>query len=64
MHTKPPVLREDEQSDILKNMDFDGTDKRRMEIIIHEISGWSEFSMKSRLAKPVKLNLEPASITA
>jgi PAS domain S-box-containing protein len=48
---------------ILRNMKFDGNDKRRMEIIVHEISrlerildGMLDF------AKPLKLNLEPISI--
>jgi PAS domain S-box-containing protein len=50
---------------ILKNMDFGGNDKRRMEIIIHEISRLERILDEMLdFAKPVKLNLEPASINS
>jgi len=48
---------------ILKNMDFGGNDKRRMEIIIHEICRLERILDEMLdFARPVKLNLEPASI--
>ena len=48
---------------ILKNTDFGGNDKRRMEIIIHEISRLERILDEMLdFARPVKLNLEPASI--
>ncbi|MBP1695942.1 MAG: domain S-box [Deltaproteobacteria bacterium] len=50
---------------ILKNMDFGGNDKRRMEIIIHEISRLERILDEMLdFARPVKLNLEPASINS
>ncbi len=50
---------------ILKNTDFGGNDKRRMEIIIHEISRLERILDEMLdFAKPVKLNLEPASINS
>lgn len=48
---------------ILKNIAFDGNDKRRMEIVIHEISRLERILDEMLdFAKPLKLNLEPASI--
>jgi PAS domain S-box-containing protein len=48
---------------ILKNTDFGGNDKRRMEIIIHEISRLERILDEMLdFAKPVKLNLDPVSI--
>lgn len=48
---------------IMKNTEFDGNDKRRMEIIVHEISRLERILDEMLdFAKPVKLNLEPASI--
>jgi PAS domain S-box-containing protein len=50
---------------ILKSMDFGGNDKRRMEIIIHEISRLERILDEMLdFARPVKLNLEPASINS
>ncbi len=50
---------------ILKNTDFGGNDKRRMEIIIHEISRLERILDEMLdFAKPVKLNLEPVSINS
>jgi signal transduction histidine kinase len=50
---------------ILKNTDFGGNDKRRMEIIIHEISRLERILDEMLdFARPVKLNLEPASINS
>ncbi len=50
---------------ILKNIRFDGNDKRRMEIIVHEISRLEKILDEMLdFARPVKLNLEPASIQA
>ncbi len=50
---------------ILKNMEFDGNDKRRMEIIVHEISRLEKILDEMLdFARPVKLNLEPASINS
>ena len=50
---------------ILKNMDFDGNDKRRMEIIVHEISRLERILDEMLdFARPLKLNLEPASINS
>jgi len=48
---------------ILKNTDFGGNDKRRMEIVIHEISRLERILDEMLdFAKPVKLNLELVSI--
>ena len=48
---------------ILKNVDFDGNDKRRMEIIVDEISRLERILDEMLdFARPLKLNLEPASI--
>ncbi|MBM4277882.1 MAG: PAS domain S-box protein [Deltaproteobacteria bacterium] len=48
---------------IMKNMEFDGNDKRRIEIIVHEISRLERILDEMLdFARPVKLNLEPASI--
>jgi PAS domain S-box-containing protein len=48
---------------ILKNTEFDGNDKRRMEIIVHEISRLERILDEMLdFARPVKLNLEPVSI--
>jgi len=48
---------------IMKNMAFDGNDKRRMEIVVHEISRLERILDEMLdFAKPVKLNPEPASI--
>jgi PAS domain S-box-containing protein len=48
---------------MLKNLDFDGNDKRRMEIIVHEISRLEKILDEMLdFARPVKLNLEAASI--
>ena len=48
---------------ILKNQDFNGNDKRRMEIIVHEISRLERILDEMLdFARPVKLNIEPASI--
>jgi PAS domain S-box-containing protein len=50
---------------ILKNIEFDGNDKRRMEIIVHEISRLERILDEMLdFARPVKLNLEPASINS
>lgn len=50
---------------ILKNIQFDGNDKRRMEIIVHEISRLEKILDEMLdFARPVKLNLEPAPIQA
>jgi PAS domain S-box-containing protein len=50
---------------ILKNTEFDGNDKRRMEIIVHEISRLERILDEMLdFARPVKLNLEPASINS
>jgi len=50
---------------ILKNVDFDGNDKRRMEIIVNEISRLERILDEMLdFAKPVKLNLEPVSINS
>ena len=50
---------------ILKNAAFDGNDKRRMEIIVHEISRL-EGILDEMLdfAKPLRLNLQPLSFNA
>lgn len=48
---------------ILKNMGFDGNDKRRMEITIQEISRLERILDEMLdFARPLKLNLQPASI--
>ena len=48
---------------ILKNAVFDGNDKRRMEIIVHEISRLeSILDEMLDFARPVRLNLQPLSI--
>ena len=48
---------------ILKNTDFGGNDKRRMEIVIHEISRLERILDEMLdFAKPVKLNFELVSI--
>jgi signal transduction histidine kinase len=50
---------------ILKNTEFDGNDKRRMEIIVHEISRLERILDEMLdFARPLKLNLEPASINS
>lgn len=50
---------------ILKNKQFDGNDKRRMEIIVHEISRLEKILDEMLdFARPVKLNLEPVPIQA
>jgi len=50
---------------ILKNTDLGGNDKRRMEIVIHEISRLERILDEMLdFAKPVKLNLEPASVNS
>jgi PAS domain S-box-containing protein len=50
---------------ILKNTEFDGNDKRRIEIIVHEISRLERILGEMLdFARPVKLNLEPASINS
>ncbi len=50
---------------ILKNTDFGGNDKRRMEIVIHEISRLERILDEMLdFARPVKLNLELASINS
>ena len=47
---------------ILKSMEFDGNDKRRMEIIVHEISRLERILDEMLdFARPVKLNLGPVS---
>lgn len=49
---------------ILKNNEFNGNDKRRMEIIVHEISRLERILDEMLdFARPVKLNLEPTWIT-
>jgi signal transduction histidine kinase len=48
---------------ILKNQDFNGNDKRRMEIIVHEISRLERILDEMLdFARPVKLKIEPAAI--
>jgi PAS domain S-box-containing protein len=48
---------------ILRNIAFDGNDKRRMDIVVHEISRLERILGEMLdFARPVKLNLEPASI--
>jgi PAS domain S-box-containing protein len=48
---------------VLKNMAFDGNDKRRMEITIQEISRLERILDEMLdFARPLKLNLEPASV--
>ncbi len=48
---------------ILKNTNFSGNDKKRMEIIVNEISRLERILDEMLdFAKPVKLSLEPASI--
>lgn len=48
---------------ILKNLEFRGNDKRRMEIIVNEISRLERILDEMLdFAKPIKLNLEPVSI--
>ena len=48
---------------ILRNTEFDGNDKRRIEIIVHEISRLERILDEMLdFARPVKLNLEPVSI--
>ncbi len=50
---------------ILKNMDFGGNDKRRMEIIVNEISRLERILDEMLdFARPVKLNLEPTAINS
>ena len=50
---------------ILKNTDLGGNDKRRMEIVIQEISRLERILDEMLdFAKPVKLNLEPASVNS
>jgi PAS domain S-box-containing protein len=50
---------------ILKNSDFSGNDKKRMEIIVNEISRLERILDEMLdFAKPVKLNLEPSSINS
>ena len=48
---------------ILKKLRFDGNDKRRMEIIVHEISRLERILDEMLdFARPVKLNLKPLLI--
>ncbi len=48
---------------ILKNLEFRGNDKRRMEIIVSEISRLERILDEMLdFAKPIKLNLEPLSL--
>jgi PAS domain S-box-containing protein len=48
---------------ILKNTEFDGNDKRRMEIVVQEISRLERILDEMLdFARPVKLKLEPVSI--
>ncbi|MCX8117669.1 MAG: PAS domain S-box protein [Desulfobacterota bacterium] len=48
---------------ILKNMAFDGNDKRRMEIIVHEISRLERILDEMLdFARPIKLKLEPVRL--
>ena len=48
---------------ILKNIAFDGNDKRRMEIVIHEISRLERILDEMLdFARPLKLKLEPVSL--
>jgi signal transduction histidine kinase len=48
---------------ILKNQDFNGNDKRRMEIVVHEISRMERILDEMLdFARPVKLNMEPAAM--
>lgn len=48
---------------ILKNMALDGNDKRRMEIIVHEISRLERILDEMLdFARPIKLKLEPVAI--
>ncbi len=48
---------------ILKNIKFEGNDKRRMEIIVNEISRLERILDEMLdFAKPIKLNLQPISI--
>lgn len=48
---------------ILKNVHFDGNDKRRIEIIVHEISRLERILDEMLdFARPVKLNLQPVPI--
>lgn len=48
---------------ILRNVQFDGNDKRRMEIIVHEISRLERILDEMLdFARPVKLNFEPVPI--
>jgi PAS domain S-box-containing protein len=50
---------------ILKNTEFCGNDKRRMEITVHEISRLERILDEMLdFARPVKLNLEPVSINS
>jgi PAS domain S-box-containing protein len=50
---------------IFKNMQFDGNDKRRMEIIVNEISRLERILDEMLdFARPVKLNLGPVSINS
>ena len=50
---------------ILKNTGFDGNDKRRMEIIVHEISRLERILDEMLdFARPVKLNPQPLSVNA
>jgi signal transduction histidine kinase len=50
---------------LLKNMLLDGNDKRRMEIMAHEISRLERILTEMLdFAKPLRLNLKPASINA
>ncbi len=49
---------------ILKNTDFKGNDKRRMEIIVSEISRLEQILDEMLdFARPVRLNLQPAQVT-
>lgn len=50
---------------LLKNTDFNGNDKRRMEIMAKEISHLERILTEMLdFAKPLRLNLEPASMNA
>ncbi len=48
---------------ILKNTDLDGNDKRRMEIIVHEISRLERILDEMLdFARPIRLNLQPLAV--
>ncbi len=48
---------------ILRNVQFDGNDKRRIEIIVHEISRLERILDEMLdFARPVKLNLDPVAV--